>query len=95
MRAHKIDDNQSKIVEALRSIGVSVFITSGIGKGYPDLTCGVFKKTYLLEVKNPDQSKSAQALTAEEAIFHNEWKGHVAIVRTVAEALEAIGAQMQ
>ena len=49
-----------------------------------------FKRNYFFEVKNPDQPKSAQALTAEEAIWHNEWKGQVTIVRTVEEALQAI-----
>ena len=90
MRARRIDDNQTEIVQALRAIGATVAITSAQGHGFPDLCVGIFKRTYLLEVKNPNQPKSAQALTAEEAIWHNEWKGQVAIVRNVTEAIEAI-----
>jgi hypothetical protein len=88
--AHKVDDNQSKIVEGLRSIGATVQLLSGVGKGCPDLLVGIFKRNYCFEIKNPDQPKSTQALTSEEAIWHNEWKGQIAIVRTVEEALEAI-----
>ena len=90
MRAKRTDMNQEKIVEALRSIGATVLILSGVGQGCPDIAVGIFKRNYFMEIKNPDQPKSAQALTAEEAIFHNGWKGQVAIVRTVEEALEAI-----
>ena len=88
--AARVDDNQSKIVEALRSIGATVQILSGVGHGCPDLAVGIFKRTFLLEVKDGNKSPSQQALTPEEAIWHNEWKGHVAVVRNVTEAIEAI-----
>jgi hypothetical protein len=90
MRARKIDTNQPKIVDQLRQCGISVQILSAVGKGCPDLMCGVNGRTYCFELKNPDQPKSAQALTAEEVIFKNEWKGHYAIIRTIEEALEEI-----
>lgn len=88
--AHKVDDNQSKIVEALRSVGATVQILSGVGRGCPDLLVGIFRRNWLMEIKDGDKPRSAQALTAEEAIWHSEWKGQVAIVRNVDEALAAI-----
>jgi hypothetical protein len=88
--AARTDDNQTKIVEALRSIGASVLVMSQLGHGAPDLAVGIFKRTFFLEIKNPDQPKSAQSLTADEAIFADDWKGHYAIVRTPEEAIAAI-----
>ena len=93
--AHKVDSNQAKIVSALRAIGATVTILSAVGKGCPDLCVGIFRRNYLLEVKDGDKPPSAQAMTSEEAIWHNEWKGQAAIVRNVKEALAAVGATMQ
>lgn len=90
MRARKIDENQPAIVDQLRQCGITVQVLSATGKGCPDLLCGVNGRNYLLELKNPDQPKSSQALTADEAIWHNEWKGQVAIVRNIDEALAEI-----
>jgi hypothetical protein len=89
MRAHKVDENQAKIVAALRRVGATVLVMSELGHGAPDLAVGIFKRTFFLEVKNPDQPKSAQSLTADEAIFADSWKGHYAIVRTPEEAIRA------
>jgi hypothetical protein len=90
MRARKIDQNQTEIVEALRQVGATVQILSAVGQGCPDICAGIFHRNYFMEIKNPDQPKSAQALTAEEAIWHNEWKGQVAIVRSPEEAIAAL-----
>lgn len=95
MRARRTDENQGDIVKALRAIGCTVAITSGVGNGFPDLVAGRNKRTYMLEVKDGDKCESARQLTAEEAIFHNEWKGHLAIVTNVKEALAAVGAVVQ
>lgn len=88
--AHRVDDNQQKIVEALRSVGATVQILSAVGKGCPDLLVGIFKRNFLMEVKDGEKPLSAQSLTADEAIWHNEWKGQVAVVSNVDEALAAI-----
>jgi len=37
-RARRIDNNQAVIIEALERAGCRVIDTSGVGKGYPDLT---------------------------------------------------------
>ena len=90
MRARRTDDNQTAIVEALRSIGATVQILSGVGHGCPDILVGIFKRNFLMEIKDGDKAASRQALTPEQGIWHNEWKGQVAIVRNAEEAIAAI-----
>jgi hypothetical protein len=85
--SHKVDSNQAEIVRALRDIGASVLVLSRVGRGCADLAVGFRGLTYFLEIKN-DKGK----LTPAEQEFMEEWNGHYAIVRTVDEALAAIGA---
>ena len=90
-RAAKININQPIIVKALRDIGCTVTLTHTAGAGFPDLTVGWQGRTYLLEIKNPDAPKSSRQLTPDQVVWHDQWRGHVAVVMTVKEALEAIG----
>lgn len=48
---------------------------------------------YLLEVKRPwDKSRGDQGeLSPEQVRWHANWRGQVAVVRTVEEALAAVG----
>ena len=89
-RACKTDANQADIVAALKAIGCSVAVTSGAGDGFPDLVVGIPGANMLMEIKNPEQDKSHRALTAEQQIFHTEWRGPITVVHTVAEALGVI-----
>ena len=87
----RIDDNQPSIVKALRAAGYSVQPLSAVGKGCPDLLVGRFGRTFLLEVKNRDGNSPAQrALTAQQVEWHKAWRGHVVVVHTPEEALEAL-----
>ena len=86
-RAARVDDNQAEIVSALRQVGATVQVLSGVGQGCPDLLVGIFHRNFLFEVKDGNKSPSRQALTAEEAIWHNEWKGKVVIVTSAEEAV--------
>jgi hypothetical protein len=95
MRARRVDANQTPIVDALRAIGCTVQSLAMVGQGVPDLLVGINGRNFLMEVKNEDQPPSKQSLTTDELLWHNEWKGKVAIVRNVKEALAAIGAQLQ
>lgn len=89
-----MDDNQKKIVRYLRDLGVSVAITSGQGKGFPDLVCGYKGKNVLLELKDGNKPLSAQTLTPEQRIWHYDWKGQVAVVNTAEAAWEEIQKQI-
>ena len=81
----RTDRNQAEIVAALRQLGATVWITSNVGCGFPDLAVGYHGRTYLLEVKvRPVE------LTPDEEGFHITWRGQAAIVTNVQEAMEVI-----
>lgn len=90
MIARKVDSNQKKIVQQLRKIGVSVYVTSMVGKGFPDLVCGFRGKNYLLELKDGAKSKSRKRLTPDERKFFQIWNGEVFKVENFDEILEII-----
>lgn len=91
--ARAVDENQAQVVSALRAAGATVKDLRQVGAGTPDLLVGYRRQTYLLEVKDGSKSPCRQALTDDEEIWHRTWRGlPVAIVRTVTEALKAIGA---
>jgi hypothetical protein len=86
MIASKVDVNQPEIVMALRAVGASVQHLHEVGKGCPDLLVVYRKKLYLLEVKAKDGK-----LTPQQEKWHQNWNGPVYVVRTIDEALVAIG----
>ena len=90
-RAARVDGNQAEIVSALRQIGASVAACHAVGQGFPDICVGWQGGTYLLEIKDPSKPKADQELTPSQIEWHATWRGHVAVVKTVREALEAIG----
>lgn len=90
--AKRVDANQAEITEALRQVGASVQPIHTLGKGVPDLLVGYRGVNLVLEVKDGAKPASAQKLTPDEANWHARWRGQVAVVRSVDEALAAIGA---
>lgn len=84
--AAKVDANQGEIVQALRDAYCSVLPIHRVGQGCPDLAVGYKGRTYFLEIKTAKGN-----LTPAEIEFMNTWRGHYVIVRTVDEALKAIG----
>lgn len=92
MKAARIDANQPRLVALFRKLGASVLHLHTIGRGAPDILVGVNGKqgrqNLLVEIKDGDKPPSAQKLTAEEQVFHDEWRGQVAIIRTEAEVIE-------
>lgn len=86
-RRAKTDANQAEIARALRDIGCSVHDTAAVGGGFPDLVVGRGGRTYLIEIKT-----RLGSFTGEQLKFHREWSGHIAVVRTVAEAFRVVGA---
>ena len=69
--AKKVDANHSIIVKALRDLGCSVFDTSRVAGGFPDLVVGKNSKTALVEVKSDSKAK----FTAAQQLFILNWKG--------------------
>lgn len=91
----RVDANQPEIVDALRQVGASVIITSAQGRGFPDLVIGWRGRNYLLEVKNPNTAYGRQGFNKNQRLFNAEWRGSAPIiVRSVAEALAAIGIEI-
>lgn len=86
-RAARIDENQTRIVAALRAVGASVTSLAAVGKGCPDLLIGYRGVNYLLEIKIPRGK-----LTIAQVVWHEQWAGRAGIARDPREALEFIGA---
>ena len=90
MKVARVDDNQKQIVRYLRDKGVTVAITSAMGRGFPDLVCGYKNRNVLLELKDGSKPQSAQILTPEQKLFHFSWHGQIAIVNSAEAAWEEI-----
>lgn len=86
MRAAKVDGNQAEIVKALRAAGATVQHLHKVGEGCPDILAGFRSENYILELKQP--KGKVNKLQKE---WHDNWRGHVFVVRSVDEALDAIG----
>lgn len=91
MRAKKIDANQAIIVKQLRKCGVSVAVTSMIGKGFPDLIIGRAGRNYLIELKDGSKSASRKQLTPDEQEFFDSWSGQVNKAESFDEIALIIG----
>lgn len=86
-----VDSNQSDIVDALRRVGCSVTSLAQLGGGVPDLLVGRHGINYALEVKDGSKPPSRRRLTPDEAEWHAAWKGQIAVVENVNDALRAVG----
>lgn len=94
----RVDSNQRELTAIMRNMGASVLVLSEVGKGCPDLligvsTCnehGLIKRNVLVEIKDGSKIPSARKLTPAEQKFHEEWRGDIRIVTTVAEAVSLV-----
>ena len=78
------------IVEALRSVGATVFLHDADQPGEPDLVIGWRGATFLQEVKNPHGRNRVDPKQEE---FHRDWRGSpIKVVRSAYESLIHIGA---
>lgn len=91
-RVMRHDANHNSIVQALRKCGAKVLDLSGVGSDCPDLLVGWRSSMFLMEVKNPDNWYGKKGLTEGQRKFADGWSGNpVLVVKTVEEALKAIG----
>ena len=86
-RAAKADANQGEIVQALRQMGASVQHLHTVGAGCPDLLVGFRGVNLLVEVKDGEKVPSKRKLTPDEERWHDNWRGQVAIVESVDDAV--------
>lgn len=87
----RVDANQQEVVRVLRTApGVSVAVTSMLGKGYPDLNVGWKERSFHYELKDPSQPASKRKLTPDEQEWHAKWTGHVEVVTTADEIFDSL-----
>lgn len=79
---HQLDPNHRAIRAVLEAVGASVDV-----KGPLDLLVGFRGKNYLLEVK----AEKGKLRPSQEKFF-GRWQGQAVVVRTINDALRAIGA---
>lgn len=96
-RAARRDPNEAEIVKALEAVGATVLRLSM--PDAPDLLVGFRGVDTLIEVKSPEgprggtRHSKGQHLSDDQAKWHAAWRGRPpVVVRTVEEALAAIGA---
>lgn len=90
-RADRVDANQAEIVSALRSVGASVQSLHTVKGGCPDILVGRQGRNYLMEIKDGDKPRSQARLNELQEFWHARWSGEVLTVRSVDEALRAVG----
>jgi len=86
-RAAKVDDNQAKIVQALRDCGCSVQSLAAVGNGVPDLLVSRGGITFVMEVKDGKKPPSKRCLTPAQQEWVRNWQGIVHIVESVDDAI--------
>jgi hypothetical protein len=85
--ARRVDANHSLIVKTLRDLGCSVFDTSRVAGGFPDLVVGINQVTCLVEIKADEKSRFTPA---QEAFMLN-WRGStVARIDSVDAAIRLV-----
>lgn len=83
--AKRTDTNQQEIVAALRKMGYSVAITSGVGDGFPDLVVGRAGQTWLIELK----SSRKASYTGPQNVFMRLWTGSPVVrLNSLEEAVD-------
>jgi hypothetical protein len=82
----RVDSNQVEIVKELRRLGMEVEHLHAVGKGCPDILVGYKGKNVLLEIKRDEKAK----LTPDQVLWHHSWKGQVAVVTNVIDAIKAV-----
>ena len=80
---HRLDANQKAIRDGLEAVGASVSTIAPL-----DLLVGYHRQNFLFEVK----TAKGKVRTPKQQKFLDEWRGQRDIVRTLDEALWAIGA---
>ena len=70
--AKRVDKNQQVIVDEFRKLGFCVYITSHVGRGFPDIMVGINNThTILVEIKSSDKAKFTDA----QSEFMSKWTG--------------------
>jgi len=85
----RVDATHGQIRDALRAVGAAVQSLAEVGNGCPDLLVCHRGRIVAIEVKTP-----AGKVSDLQTEWHLWWRAHggaVAVVRSVEEALAAVG----
>ena len=85
MYAKRVDKFQPEMCQYLRRRGASVHVLSSVGAGLPDLLVGWHGRNLLVELKSPKGR-----LTLAQRKWIAEWRGQVAVVKSVEELEELL-----
>jgi len=88
MRARRTDANQAAIFTEARKVGLRVYDTSGVGRGFPDAVVQYGGATELWEIKNPQRPPSARKYTKAQSKVRFEGMS-ARLVMTVDDVLAA------
>lgn len=94
-RAARTDGNHAEVRDGLRAMGWSVFDTSALGAGFPDLVVGARGLNVLLELKDESQPPSRRRLTKAETKFFMSWRGQIDVVESLDEAIAAVKQRLE
>ena len=84
----RLDRNHNEIVKAFRSLGCTVQSLATLGKGCPDLLCGLpGNVNILVEVKDGNAD-----LTPDQVVWHSKWINPVHIIRNIGEVVAVVNA---
>lgn len=86
----RTDSNQGEMVGLLRQMGASVSLLHQVGGGVPDIVVGVMGISVLAEIKDGRKPPSKQALTEDEIIWHDGWRGAAVILRCDQDAIDLV-----
>lgn len=84
-KRNKQDKLQKEITHCLKLLGYSVWDTSQIGNGFPDIIVGANGINYLFEIKSKHTT-----ISKSQCKFDSEWKGNSQIIYSVSDALQII-----
>jgi len=85
-RAARTDANLTEIVNALRSMGVSVHVTNGAW----DITLGFGGIVFLAEIKDGSKPPSARKYTKAQLEFRNTFTGAVRLITNLDDVRETV-----
>jgi len=86
MTPKRVDANQAQIVADLRAVGATVLHLHTVGRRCPDILVGHRGFNYLFEIKSPKGQP-----TRKQVRWHKLWRGQVAVIWSVEDALEIMG----
>jgi hypothetical protein len=87
MHAKRVDSNHKELTKALRDMGCSVFDTSRVAGGFPDVVCGKNGVTVLVEFKSSVKAK----FTAAQDLFILNWRGSPVVrINNIDDAINLV-----